>query len=68
MKLKRAIVLGLLMIFCVVGLAMGGQDNRRDRDRGRNDRSVNGTDRGNRSYGRGRRRRHRRRYRRNNNR
>jgi hypothetical protein len=67
MKLKRAIVLGLLMIFSVVGLAMGGQnDNRRDRDR--NQRSVNRSDTGNRSYGPGRRRRHRRRYRRNNNR
>lgn len=69
MKLKRAIVLALLMIFSVVGLAMGGQnDNRRDRDRARTDRSMNGRDRGNRPWRHGRRRRHRRRYRQNNNR
>ena len=43
MKLKRAIVLGLLMIFSVVGLAMGGQnDNRRER---RENRQENRADR-----------------------
>src|SRR5258706_12631354 len=36
MKLKRAIVLGLLMIFSVAGMAMGGQnDNRRENRRDR---------------------------------
>ena len=33
MRLKRAIVLGLLMIFSVAGLAMGGQNNNRRQDR-----------------------------------
>ena len=67
MKLKRAIVLGLLMIFGVLGLAMGGQnDNRRmDRrdngNRNRTERRQGGQDRGNRHWRRGRhRRRHRR--------
>ena len=36
MKLKRAIALGLLMIFSVVGLAMGGQNNNRRTDRRQN--------------------------------
>jgi hypothetical protein len=43
MKLKRALVLGLLMIFSVVGLAMGGQNNNRQ-DR-RENRQENRTDR-----------------------
>ena len=38
MKLKRALVLGLLMIFTVVGLAMGGQNENRRRDRQDNNR------------------------------
>jgi hypothetical protein len=67
MKLKRAIVLGLLMIFSVVGLAMGGQNNNRRTDRRQNgnnnrmERRQNGN-RNNRSG-----RRSRRRYRRNRN-
>jgi hypothetical protein len=36
MKLKRAIVLGLLMIFTVVGMAMGGQNDNRRMDRREN--------------------------------
>ena len=68
MKLKRAIVLGLLMIFSVVGLAMGGQNDNRRRDRQDNsnrhrmDRRESRRDRGNTTWRRGRhRRRHRRR-------
>ena len=66
MKLKRAIALGLLMIFSVVGLAMGGQNNNR-RDRRGNNR-MERRDNGNRHNGnwqrkhrRHRRERHRRR-------
>jgi hypothetical protein len=62
MKLKRAIVLGLLMIFSVVGLAMGGQNNNRRTDRrenGNNNR-MERRQNGNRNSRRGRRRRHRR--------
>lgn len=67
MKLKRAIVLGLLMIFSVVGLAMGGQNNNRRTDRrenGNNNR-MERRQNGNRNNRRGR--RSRRRYRRNRN-
>jgi hypothetical protein len=45
MKLKRAIVLGLLMIFSVVGLAMGGQNDNRRRDRQDNNRTERRNDR-----------------------
>src|SRR5712671_6367171 len=65
MKLKRAIVLGLLMIFSVAGMAMGGQnDNRREnrRERRENNQMQNGN-RGDRHRGRWA-RRHRRRHRR----
>ena len=42
MKLKRAIVLGLMMIFSVAGLAMGGQNNnRQDRRENRTERREN---------------------------
>jgi len=68
MKLKRAIVLGLLMIFSVVGLAMGGQNNNRRTDRrenGNNNR-MERRQNGNTNNRRGR-RWHRRRHRRNRN-
>ena len=57
MKLKRAIALGLLMIFSVVGLAMGGQNNNRRTDRrenGNNNR-MERRQNGNRNNRRGRR-------------
>src|SRR5712671_4436251 len=65
MKLKRAIVLGLLMIFSVAGMAMGGQNNNRRenrRERRENNQMQNGN-RGDRHRGRWA-RRHRRRHRR----
>ena len=68
MKLKRAIALGLLMIFSVVGLAMGGQNNNRRTDRrenGNNNR-MERRQNGNTNNRRGR-RWHRRRHRRNRN-
>ena len=58
MKLKRAIVLGLLMIFSVVGLAMGGQNNNR-RER-RENRQENRADRRENRMERRQNRRHRR--------
>jgi hypothetical protein len=68
MKLKKAIVLGLLMIFTVVGLAMGGQNDNRRRDRpnsNRMERRENGNqNRGN--WRRKHRRRHRRHWRKHN--
>ncbi len=64
MKLKRAIALGLLMIFSVVGLAMGGQNNNRRTDRrqnGNNNRMESRQNGNKNSRGRrNRRRRHRR--------
>lgn len=70
MKLKRAIALGLLMIFSVVGLAMGGQNNNRRTDRrenGNNNR-MERRQNGNRNNRRGRRLRRRHRRNRNGNR
>ena len=65
MKLKRAIVLGLLMIFSVAGLAMGGQNDNRRRDRreNRENNQMQNGNRGDRQRGRWA-RRHRRRHRR----
>jgi hypothetical protein len=68
MKLKRAIVLGLLMIFSVAGLAMGGQNDNRRRDRQDNNRTDrrnnNQMERRNNGNGNWRRRHGRRRHRR----
>ncbi len=69
MKLKRAIALGLLMIFTIVGLAMGGQNDNRRRDRRennnqmgpRNDNRMERRRNGNGNWHRRHRRRHRRR-------
>ena len=70
MKLKRAIVLGLLMIFSVVGLAMGGQNNNRrtDRRQNGNNNRMERRQNGNRNNRRGRRLRRRHRRNRNGNR
>ena len=60
MKLKRAIVLGLLMICSVAGMAMGGQNDNRRMDRRENnqmERHRNGN-----ANWRWRHRRHRRRH------
>jgi hypothetical protein len=66
MKLKRAVLGGLLMIFTVVGLAMGGQINNRRRERRENrmERHENRMERReNRRHRRGRWIRYRRRHR-----
>jgi hypothetical protein len=69
MKLKRAIALGLLMIFSVVGLAMGGQNNNRtDRRENGNNNRMERRQNGNRNNRRGRRSRRRHRRNRNGNR
>ena len=69
MKLKRAIVLGLLMIFSIAGMAMGGQNDNRRQDRRennnrmdrRNNNQMERRNNGNGNWSR-RHRRHRRRH------
>jgi len=61
MKLKRAIVLGLLMIFSVAGMAMGGQNDNRRQDRRENNNRMERRQNGNANWHR-RHRRHRRRH------
>jgi Ni/Co efflux regulator RcnB len=61
MKLKRAIVLGLLMIVSVAGMAMGGQNDNRRMDRRENNNRMERRQNGNANW-RWRHRRHRRRH------